>query len=74
MGITLLKIPKFDKSLQYITFVSCREYVKEWQEKKVSVVVWTVNTSAEKNYFAGVLKCPILTDCIKGDVESVEHS
>ena len=57
-----------------MTFVSCREYVKEWQEKKVSVVVWTVNTSAEKNYFAGVLKCPILTDCIKGDVESVEHS
>lgn len=51
-----------------------REYVKEWQDKKVSVVVWTVNTSAEKNYFAGVLKCPILTDCVKGDRGSVEHS
>ena len=58
----------------YMIFVSYREYVKEWQDKKVSVVVWTVNTSAEKNYFAGVLKCPILTDCVKGDRGSVEHS
>lgn len=47
-----------------------RDYVKEWHDKKVSVLVWTANTSAEKNYFAGVLKCPIMTDCVRGDVES----
>ena len=52
-----------------ISFV-CRDYVKEWHDKKVSVLVWTANTSAEKNYFAGVLKCPIMTDCVRGDVES----
>lgn len=46
-----------------------RDYVKEWQDKGVSVVVWTVNDPAEKDYFTGVLKCPIMTDCMKCDNE-----
>jgi len=44
-----------------------RDYLKEWQDKGVSVVLWTVNHSAEKDYFSGVLRCPIMTDCVKGD-------
>ena len=40
--------------------------MRRWQKKGVSVVLWTVNHPAEKDYFAGVLKCPIMTDCVRG--------
>lgn len=41
-----------------------REYQREWQNNGVSVVLWTVNDPAEKDYFGRVLKCPIMTDCV----------
>ena len=43
--------------------------MKEWQDKGVSVVLWSVNHPAEKAYFAGVLKCPIMTDRVREDAE-----
>lgn len=48
-------------------FFFFRDYLKEWQDKGVNVVLWTVNKPAEKDYFSGVLRCPIMTDCVKGD-------
>ena len=50
--------------LQYCYILSCREYQREWQNNGVSVVLWTVNDPAEKDYFGRVLKCPIMTDCV----------
>lgn len=47
------------------TLISFREYVKKWQDKGVGVVLWTINHPAEKDYFTTVLKCPIMTDCVK---------
>lgn len=50
-------------------FFTFREYVKEWRDKGISVVLWTVNSPVEKRYFTEVLKCPIMTDSVKGDLE-----
>lgn len=47
-----------------LLYSSCREYQREWQNNGVSVVLWTVNDPAEKDYFGRVLKCPIMTDCV----------
>ena len=47
--------------------LSSREYLREWQDKGVSIVLWTVNDPAEKDYFGRVLKCPIMTDCVRRD-------
>ena len=46
-----------------------REYVKEWRDKGISVVLWTVNSPVEKRYSTEVLKCPIMTDSVKWDSE-----
>ena len=51
------------------TLSSFREYVKNWQDKGVNVVLWTINHPAEKDYFARVLRCPIMTDCVRGVAE-----
>lgn len=53
--------------LRYFALFYFRDYLKEWQDKGVSVVLWTVNHSAEKDYFSGVLRCPVMTDYVKGD-------
>ena len=54
---------------EHCTLLSFRDYLKEWQNKGLSVVLWTVNNSAEKDYFSRVLKCPIMTDNVRGDSE-----
>lgn len=65
------KSPENDKITE--TLISFREYVKKWQNKGVDVVLWTINHPAEKDYFTTVLKCPIMTDCVK-EVQSRPHS
>ena len=47
--------------------------MKKWQDKGVDVVLWTINHPAEKDYFTTVLKCPIMTDCVK-EVQSKPHA
>lgn len=45
----------------------CRKTVLDWRKKGIRVIAWTVNTPAEKSYFAKVLKITYMTDTLIGE-------
>ncbi|KFU93843.1 Glycerophosphodiester phosphodiesterase 1, partial [Chaetura pelagica] len=55
--------------LTHKNFVS-QEYVRYWSSKGIQVVVWTVNTFAEKNYCETILESSYITDSLVEDCDS----
>ncbi|XP_051488277.1 glycerophosphodiester phosphodiesterase 1 isoform X2 [Apus apus] len=56
--------------LTHKNFVS-QEYVRYWSSKGIQVVVWTVNTFAEKNYCETILESSYITDSLVEDCDSL---
>jgi hypothetical protein len=48
-------------------FGFCREVVRQWRERGVRVMPWTVNLPLEKQYFSRILKVTYLTDTLIGE-------
>ncbi|XP_032086347.1 glycerophosphodiester phosphodiesterase 1 isoform X2 [Thamnophis elegans] len=46
-----------------------QEYINRWSSKGVHVVVWTVNTLAEKMYYENVLQTSYMTDSLLEDCD-----
>ncbi|KAH9498847.1 Glycerophosphocholine phosphodiesterase [Bulinus truncatus] len=51
----------------------CLDHKKFWKSLGIRMVIWTVNSEDEKNYFLQSLNIPIITDGLHKPQESLEH-
>ena len=48
--------------------------LKDWEERDISIVTWTVNKMEEKEYFQEALRLPFMTDSCSPEEVAPEQS